>query len=140
MIEFTDTFVTLQFSLYLLISCILLCYCIRHTYIVVYDTIYLVIDYAYSYNYHGTYPRVNKKLKQILHHLNPQFEKKENCVKRCRGELSFIYDFYENYIAPYYYIDSKWYLLSMGIKELIEIAVQLYGLLLYVVLIYLIQV
>ena len=40
-------------------------------------------------------------------------------------------DFYYQYIKPYYYVDSKWYLFGIAMKEMIEILIQFHALLLY---------
>ena len=50
------------------------------------------------------------------------------CYIRC---LKFCLKYYYKYLKPYHYIDGKWRLITMYLRELIEIAIQIYALLLY---------
>ena len=67
---------------------------------------------------------------------NGNTEEEEEVIGK-QSKLAFIETFVDDaqffmkqYFRPYYYIDSKWFLLVLFVREIIEIMVQTYGLLL----------
>ena len=71
---------------------------------------------------------INVKEKKNKEHI-PRTRRGKSDSKILRKCFAKYYQFYFNYITPWYYIDSKWCSFNMLLKEWIEIFIQFYALL-----------
>ena len=133
----------IQFIIYCLISLFLFVIILYHCYFVLYDTFAIIV-----------YGRKNKRIKKAIEKVVKEFTDKQKqvitkttekeqqvsvrnfewlwCCCRC---VNIYYCFKENvldkYIKPRYYNDSKLHLINTMVREIIEICIQTYALLLY---------
>ena len=132
-----------QAILYFTTALILFISTLYHTYLLIYDTINAIYSILYDKQRND---RIHKKLCN-LHKNTQQSDRAEhsqkpkqiNCVLWCCFCVwkSYIFcirncmKFYFKHIQPVYYVDSKWRMLSIIIREWFEIAIQIYALLMY---------
>ena len=120
-------FQTLSYSI---CAIIFLISAFKHTYFAFYDLFCLLRSYYTKMETNKT-PNVNREQSKTNIHAGVMIKYYTHCVFILCGIKKMWSYFYFEYIMPYYYIGSKWRLLSIIIKEWIEIGIQFYALLLY---------
>ena len=133
----------IQSILYFITTIILFISTLYQTYLLVYDTIYAIYSLISGKLKNK---RIHDKLLQLDKEMTQSNSKHKNKRSKPINKLCCccilirqtyitcvrkVAKWYFKHIAPFYYVDSKWRMLSIIFKEWFEIGIQIYALLLY---------
>lgn len=131
----------IQLCIYLTIAIALTITTLRHSYILLYDSFYLLFSCLTKNNIN---PRICKHLieytrrevTRTAHDATPNENGSSNTdgwERKCQRLISCncMTKWYFGLVYPLYYVDSKWRTLSLIFREWIEIFIQLYALMLF---------